>query len=154
MTKQLQSRLKLGKFLFGPTNFFEKLDNDNAPTEFYCDNMSNSPVDCIHYVPYDELVQLEVARRDTVINFKARLVGNGGDSARVGGAVQYSEAPKISGNTGARCNNCPSKGCEFCPMFGVGKNPAFEKREKERKLKAERRRLLQMRDEEKKTADL
>lgn len=47
------------------------------------------------------------------------------------------------------------------PTFGpylvapsIGKNPVFEKRERERKLKAERRKLQQMREEDKKTADL
>lgn len=35
------------------------------------------PVDCIHYVPYEELVKLEVERRDQNINFKARLVSQG-----------------------------------------------------------------------------
>ncbi|KAL3928953.1 MAG: hypothetical protein SGBAC_012422 [Bacillariaceae sp.] len=112
------------------------------------------PVDCIHYVPYDELVRLEEDRRGLNINFKARLVGNGAEASRVGSAVKFSERQKISGNQGSRCNNCPSRGCKNCPMFGVGKNPAFEKKEKERKLKAEKRRLQKMREEDQKTADL
>ena len=114
-----------------------------------------SPVDCIHYVPYDELVRLEIDRRDLNINFKGRLVGNSGfEASRVGAVVKYSEPQKISGNQGLRCNNCPSRGCKNCPMFGVGQNPVYEKREKERKLRAERRRLQQMREEDSKTADL
>ena len=36
---------------------------------------------------------------------------------------------------GVRCNNCPSRGCEECPMFGVGKNPVYLKRKKEREAK-------------------
>ena len=32
------------------------------------------PVDCIHYVPYDELKRLEIERRKQNINFKARYV--------------------------------------------------------------------------------
>ncbi|CAJ1961705.1 unnamed protein product [Cylindrotheca closterium] len=112
------------------------------------------PVDCIHYVPYDELERLEKERRDLNINYKARLVGNGAEASRVGSSVKFSEPQKISGNAGLRCNNCPSRGCKNCPMFGIGKNPVFEKKEKERKLKAERRRLQKMREEDKKTADL
>ena len=29
---------------------------------------------------------------------------------------------------GTRCNNCPSRGCSMCPMFGVGQNPVYQKR--------------------------
>ena len=117
------------------------------------------PVDCIHYVPYDELVRLEVERRDQNINFKARLVSQGeygglGLSHKVGGPNAFTAPQQISGNMGSRCNNCPSNGCKNCPMFGVGKNPEFERKEKERKEKRERRRLQKMREEEKKSADL
>lgn len=117
------------------------------------------PVDCIHYVPYDELVRLEVERRGQNINFKARLVSQGeygglGLSHRVGGPNAFTAPQKISGNLGSRCNNCPSRGCRDCPMFGVGKNPEFERKEKERKAKIERRRLQQQREDEKKSADL
>jgi len=117
------------------------------------------PVDCIHYVPFDELKKLEVERRDQNINFKARLVGGGdnggvGMAHMVGGAAKFTPAPEISGNMGSRCNNCPSRGCRDCPMFGVGKNPAFEKREKERKDKIRKRRLQQERESQQKSAEL
>ena len=113
------------------------------------------PVDCIHYVPYDELVRLEKERRSQNINFKARY-SNQGDSGGFGtiGAVAYTAPPKISGNMGSRCNNCPSAGCKNCPMFGVGKNPEFEKREQKRKARIERNRLRKQREEESKSADL
>ncbi len=113
------------------------------------------PVDCIHYVPYDELVRLEKERRDQNINFKARY-SNQGDSGGFGtiGATAYTAPPKISGNAGARCNNCPSNGCKNCPMFGVGKNPEFEKREKARKERIERNRLRKQREEDSKSVDL
>jgi len=39
-------------------------------------------------------------------------------------------------------------------MFGVGKNPEFEKREQKRKEKIERNRLSKQREEESKSADL
>jgi ferredoxin len=116
------------------------------------------PVDCIHYVPYDELVKLEKERRDQNINPKARLVSQaeytGGLSHMVGGANGYTAPQKISGNMGSRCNNCPSRGCRTCPMFGVGKNPEFERKERERKARLERNRLKKMREEESKSADL
>ena len=97
-------------------------------------------------------------RRDQNINFKARLVSQaeygGSGQNRVGGAVKFTEAQRISGNMGSRCNNCPSRGCKNCPMYGVGKNPAFEEKERIRKEKAAKRRLQQERDREEKTADL
>ena len=116
------------------------------------------PVDCIHYVPYDELVRLEVDRRDQKINFKARLVSQaeygGSVGHMVGGGNGFTAPQKISGNMAARCNNCPSRGCKNCPMFGVGKNPEFERKEKERKERIERNRLKRLREEENKSADL
>lgn len=116
------------------------------------------PVNCIHYVPYDELVKLEKERRNQNINFKARLVSqaeNGNSlSHRVGGPNAFTAPQKISGNMGSRCNNCPSRGCRDCPMFGIGKNPEFERKEKERLERRERRRLQQLREEQQKSADL
>jgi ferredoxin len=117
------------------------------------------PVDCIHYVPYDELEKLEIDRRGQNINFKARLVSQGeygglGLSHRVGGANAFTAPQKISGNMGARCNNCPSRGCKTCPMFGVGKNPEFEKKEQERKARLERARVQRQREEDNKATDL
>jgi ferredoxin len=115
------------------------------------------PVDCIHYVPFDELVSLEKDRRDMNINPKARLVSQaeytGGLSYLVGGNG-YTAPQKISGNMGSRCNNCPSRGCKNCPMFGVGKNPEFERKERDRKARIERGRLKRQREEESKSVDL
>lgn len=97
------------------------------------------PVDCIHYVPYDELKRLEIERRDQNINFKARLVNQGEFQAsvvsqtRYGGSKSFSNQQQISGNMGSRCNNCPTRGCANCPMYGVGKNPEFQKKEAARK---------------------
>ncbi len=74
------------------------------------------PVDCIHYVPYDELVKLEVERRDQNINFKARLVSQAeGSGASIRTGVGFTGPQQISGNMKPRCNNCPSKGCRNCP---------------------------------------
>ena len=113
------------------------------------------PVDCIHYVPYDELVSLETGRRGQNINFKARFVNEGasGKGATVG-AKAYTAPQEISGNFGSRCSNCPSRGCKNCPMFGVGNNPEFEKKEQQRKERIERNRLMKQREEESKSVDL
>jgi ferredoxin len=114
------------------------------------------PVDCIHYIPYDELKRLEVDRRGQNINAKARLVSqaDGGGDHRVGGANKFTPPQQISGNMGSRCNNCPSKGCKNCPMFGVGKNPEFERKEQDRKARKERRRLVKEREDSNQSADL
>jgi ferredoxin len=114
------------------------------------------PVDCIHYIPYEELEKLEIDRRGQNINFKARLVSQGEYSGvhRVGGANAFTAPQKISGNMGSRCNNCPSRGCKNCPMFGVGQNPQFEKKEQERKARIERARVQRQREEDNKKTDL
>ena len=116
------------------------------------------PVDCIHYVPYSELVSLEVDRRGQNINPKARLVSQGeyggASSHQVGGAVAFTPAQKISGNMGARCNNCPTRGCRTCPMYGVGKNPDFVKKEAARKEKIAKRKIQAEREKNNKSVDL
>lgn len=117
------------------------------------------PVDCIHYVPYEELVKLEIGRRDQNINFKSRLVsqaeyGGLGVSNKVGGPVPFTGPQQISGNMGARCRNCPTAGCRDCPMYGVGDNPEFKRKEKLRKERAAKRRLQQERERDMKSADL
>jgi ferredoxin len=111
------------------------------------------PVDCIHYIPYDELVKLEVQRRGQNINFKAAKGESGnGMSHRVGGANAFTAPQKISGNMGSRCSNCPSRGCKDCPMYGVGRNPEYEKREKVRKERMAKNRLQKQRED--KSAEL
>lgn len=116
------------------------------------------PVDCIHYVPYEELVKLEKERRGQNINFKARLVSQAeyGNtlSHRVGGPNSFTAPQVISGNMSARCNNCPTRGCYNCPMYGVGKNPEFEKKEAARKERIAKRKLQEQREREQKKADL
>lgn len=138
----------------GRARVFQQWGDDDETVQVA---IETCPVDCIHYVPYDELVRLEEERRDQNINFKARLVSQGeygGMSHRVGGANGFTAPQEISGNMGARCNNCPSRGCRDCPMFGVGKNPEFERREKERLAKRERNRLQREREAQQKKAEL
>lgn len=110
-------------------------------------------------VPYDELVRLEVERRDQNINFKARLVSQGeysglGQANLNGGPNAFTAPQQISGNLGVRCNNCPSRGCKNCPMYGVGKNPEFERKEKERMARLAKKRIQEQRERENKSADL
>mmetsp|Transcript_7231 Transcript_7231/g.17630 ORF Transcript_7231/g.17630 Transcript_7231/m.17630 type:complete len:432 (-) Transcript_7231:136-1431(-) len=136
----------------GRARVFEQWGDDD---ETIACAIETCPVDCIHYVPYDELVRLETERRGQNINYKARFV-NQGDSGfgTTVGATAYTAPSEISGNFGSRCNNCPSNGCKSCPMFGVGKNPEFEKKEQLRKERIERRRLQKQREEESKSVDL
>lgn len=117
------------------------------------------PVDCIHYVPYDELVSLEIDRRNQNINFKARLVSqaeNGNTLSHLSGrgTNAYTAPQQISGNMKSRCNNCPSRGCRACPMYGVGKNPAFEAAEQLRKEKIKKRQVQQQRERDEKSIEL
>mmetsp|Transcript_15113 Transcript_15113/g.18420 ORF Transcript_15113/g.18420 Transcript_15113/m.18420 type:complete len:390 (-) Transcript_15113:323-1492(-) len=139
----------------GRARVFEQWGDDD---ETIAIAIETCPVDCIHYVPYDELVRLEVERRDQNINFKARLVNQGeyGGSAghMVGGPSVFTGPQQISGNLKPRCNNCPSKGCGNCPMFGVGKNPYFEKKEKERKTRMAKRRMKEQMENSDRSADL
>jgi ferredoxin len=98
------------------------------------------PVDCIHYVPWEELVGLEEQRRGQVINNAARLVnqqeGRGGAvSSLVGGQYRSAAPLDISGNRGMRCGNCPSNGCKNCPMYGVGANPEYKRKRTEMRKK-------------------
>jgi ferredoxin len=139
----------------GRARVFQQWGDDDETIQIA---IETCPVDCIHYVPYDELVSLEIERRDQNINFKARLVNQGeyggGASQNVGGSVTFTGPQKISGNMGSRCNNCPSRGCADCPMYGVGKNPYFEAKEKARKEKLARRKLKAKMEEANRSADL
>lgn len=137
----------------GRARVFQQWGDDDETVQIA---IETCPVDCIHYIPYDELVRLEEERRGQNINFKARLV-NSGDSSFVGGSNgpnAFTPPPTISGNMGSRCNNCPSRGCADCPMYGVGKNPAFEKREKKRDERAARKRIREQRESSERSVDL
>ena len=77
-----------------------------------------------------------------------------GGAGPTSGPVAFTAPQKISGNMGSRCNNCPSRGCKTCPMYGVGQNPEFQRKEKERKARDAKRRLDRERDRDMKSADL
>jgi len=116
---------------YSPSTFYMEPDHGRARVfEQWGDEddvvgvaVETCPVDCIHYVGWEELVELERERENIDINFKERLVS---DNVRV--------KANLSANKGLRCNNCPSRGCKNCPMFGVG-DEVWERQERERKTK-------------------
>jgi len=139
----------------GRARVFDQWGDDEETIQVAIDTC---PVDCIHYIPYEELVRLETERRGQNINFKARLVNQGeyggGVSQRVGSSVAFTGAQQISGNMGYRCSNCPSRGCKDCPMFGVGNNPEFKLREEKREKRRKEKRLKAQLEELDRSADL
>lgn len=97
------------------------------------------PVNCIHYVSHEDLVILEQERMaregDVTINNYGSF-----KQAWTGGALAVPKTKALFYNNpamGMRCNNCPSRGCRECPMFGVGQNPIYLERLEERRLKRE-----------------
>lgn len=99
----------------GRARVFQQWGDDDETIQIA---IETCPVDCIHYVPYDELKRLEIERRGQNINFKARLVSQaeyGGLGTNFRNGSGYTAPQQISGNLKPRCNNCPSKGCANCP---------------------------------------
>lgn len=95
--------------------------------------IDSCPVNCIHFVSHEDLVILETERSGQVINNVARLVSQQEGTS----AVPPTKARNF--HSGAmRCNNCPSRGCTECPMFGVGENPVYLQRLGEREEKRRR----------------
>lgn len=112
--------------------------------EVVMEAIATCPVDCIHYVSWEDLIAQEVARDSPnrgSMNFKARLVGGTQEATRAYDKGQ--DTPALKGNSGARCNNCPGNGCKVCPMFGVGENPIYVKRkmkiDQKRKVRAQKK---------------
>lgn len=62
--------------------------------------ISTCPVDCIHYVDWPELKDLEAEREGIEINFKAKLVGNDHDNARNGQQVTWRNKKMIDWRDG------------------------------------------------------
>lgn len=107
-------------------------DQGGDSIELIEEAIDSCPVNCIHFVSHEDLVILETERSGQVINNKARLVSQQEGTS----AVPPTKARNF--HSGAmRCNNCPSRGCKECPMFGVGENPVYLQRLEER---AEKRR--------------
>jgi ferredoxin len=138
----------------GRARVFQQWGDDDETIQIA---IETCPVDCIHYIPYPELVDLEKDRRGQNINFKGRLVSqgeNGNSMSHLIGGGMFTAPQKISGNQSARCNNCPSRGCKSCPMYGVGDNPAFKEREAARVAKRAKKQLLAQRELEEKSVEL
>ena len=127
----------------GRARVFEQWGDDETTIQIAIDTC---PVDCIHYVPYDELVQLELRRRDQFINVLAGLASRAERGAGSGlmsstprsfGSKEFTSAPRIS---------------RLERNSQVAKSEA--KKEAERRFKARRRQLEDDRRRANKIADL
>lgn len=97
------------------------------------------PVNCIYYVDWADLIKLETFREGQQINNSARLVGGQDFSS----SRMNLTAGTAVGSDMIRCSNCPSRGCQECPMYGVGLNPEYMRKKKAREA---RRRARSNRD--------
>jgi len=97
------------------------------------------PVNCISFVDHSDLVILETERDG--INIDQRSIGTShGD--RFMKSRQSETKAKLGGGLMC-CNNCPSRGCRDCPMYGVGLNPVYIARLEERQARREQSGELQ-----------
>mmetsp|Transcript_6563 Transcript_6563/g.9438 ORF Transcript_6563/g.9438 Transcript_6563/m.9438 type:complete len:150 (-) Transcript_6563:783-1232(-) len=103
------------------------------PEEVISEAIDTCPVNCIYFVPYDELETLEKERETQSINNKQRLVGSFTSSNK------NTSKSKVLSSASIRCESCPQRGCSKCPMYGVGENPQYlaklEAKEKKRVTK-------------------
>lgn len=107
---------------FGRARVFQQ---DGDTDETIAEAIATCPVDCIHYVPWEELVSLEQERDQvmTSYNFKGRLVGSDGLRSTNGAGQSLLD---ISTNRATRCSNCPTNQCPDCPMFSVADDSSRE----------------------------
>lgn len=106
---------------FGRARVYNQLgDTENMIAEA----IDTCPVNCIYYVEWEDLVKLELMRKDQKINNWARLVG--GQDAR--SARKGKRKTKVMDSGVMRCEDCPGRGCRDCPLYGVGENPEYLKR--------------------------
>ena len=95
------------------------------------------PVNCISFVDHEDLVILESERDglngedEQVIHF-AQAGYRHGENA---GLQRRGPSKAKSASSCMMCNNCPSKGCKECPMYGVGLNPVYQQRMADREEK-------------------
>ena len=125
----------------GRARVFEQWGDDETTVEIA---RQTCPVDCIHYVPYEELVQLEVRRRDQYINVLAGLVSR---AERGAGSGLMSSTPRSFGSRSFTEQPQVSRG------YDRG-NPEFDAKEKARLLKDRRSRLEDERRRDNKIFDL
>jgi len=94
--------------------------------------IDSCPVNCISFVDLEDLTILETERDGVTIDH--RSIGMSGDGfAR---SRQAETKAKLTGGLMC-CNNCPSRGCKDCPMYGVGLNPAYMARVEEQRERKE-----------------
>jgi ferredoxin len=107
--------------------------------EIIIEAIDSCPVNCISFVDLEDLTILESERdgldgtEGMVMN--PRSIGTGHGDNYLKGRMSETKA-KLSGGLMC-CNNCPSKGCKDCPMYGVGLNPVYQARLEEREAKRE-----------------
>lgn len=113
----------------GRARVFNQGGNDPAEV---AEAISCCPVNCIYYVDLEDLIILETEREfnGPIHPYQAglRFAGNDGINTRTTTIAKM-------GAMGGCCNNCPSRGCKDCPMYGVGLNPVYLKRQEEREAK-------------------
>jgi len=95
--------------------------------------IDSCPVNCISFVDLEDLTILESERDGVTVNQKAIGMGHGDNFLK---SRMTETKAKLTGGLMC-CNNCPSKGCKDCPMFGVGLNPVYQARLEEREAKRE-----------------
>ena len=126
----------------GRARVFEQWGDDETTVEIA---RQTCPVDCIHYVPYEELVRLEIRRRDQYINVLAGLASRAERGAGSGlmsstprsfGSKRFTDAPKLN-----------RKG------YGPG-DADFEEKEQQRLFQARRKELEEERRQQNKIVDL
>lgn len=121
--------------LYGRARVFDQLGNtENIISEA----IDTCPVNCIYYVDWEDLVELEKMCVDQQINNSARLVGGQDYSNSISNPIET----RVMDSGLMRCEDCPGRGCARCPLYGVGNNPEYVKK------KAERQALKQQKKEE------
>lgn len=115
----------------GRARVFQQWGDDDETIEIAIDTC---PVDCIHYISYAELEQLEIERRDQNINNAGRLVNTGGESA------------VSRGNIGGKAYTGPQR--------ITGDNPDFEVKEKGRMERERKRELKREMEKQNKSVEL
>lgn len=116
----------------GRARVFDQIGDIESVVE---EAIDTCPVNCIYYVDWEDLVKLEVMRKDQVINNWARLVG-GQDflSSR-----KESRTTRVMDSGLMRCEDCPGRGCPKCPLYGVGQNPEFMRKKAAREARKAKR---------------
>ena len=121
---------------------FVMLDNGRARSFFQANTpevshaVSACPVNCIKYVSYDELKQLETSRDNGDGRLDHKHLGKEMTPLHV--SRRSSDASHKSSwyhHLKTKCSSdkmCPQRGCFDCPMFNnVGENPYFRKKYRE-----------------------